>query len=164
MARHEADREDLWAEAVAMTSRVELSVEGQSAPVLVGYRGNGWCSIYFGQDEMWQFTTDGELRRGFRHGDLFRSQGTTLARLQRRRSPEETTLLRHDLTPAELAEFQQETHDRMRQLQEAISSGRVVVRREIHAGPGSLLERISATLNVILQAGRFLAPGIPGKT
>lgn len=163
MARHEADREDLWAEAVAMTSRVELTVEGQPTSVLVGYRDNGWCSIYFGQDEMWQFTAEGELRRAFRYGDLFRSQGTTLARLQRQRSSEETTLLRHDLTPEELAEFQRETHDRLRQLREAISSGRVVVQREVHIGPGSLLERISTTLNAILQAGRFLAPGIPGK-
>lgn len=163
MARHETDREDLWAEAVAMTSRVELSIEGQLFPLLIGYRDNGWCSIYFGQDEMWQFTTDGELRRAFRHGDLFRSQGTTLARLQRQRSAEETTLLRHDLTPDELARFQRETYDRMRQLQEAISSGRVSIRREVHGGPGTLLENISETLNKILHAGRFLAPAITGK-
>lgn len=163
VARHEADREDLWAEAVAMTERVEISVPDQPEPVIIGYRDNGWCSVYFGQDVMLQFTSLGELRRAFCNGDLFRTQGTTLARLSRQRVPEEITLLRHDLTPDELAEFRQEVHARLQQLLEAILSGQVTIRRETPLSNGTLLDEATNTLQEVLQSPRFLAPAILGK-
>jgi hypothetical protein len=156
MARQEADRDDLWGDLVAMTSKVELCVEGYPAPLLIGYRDNGWCSIYFGQDVMLQFTTDGELRRAYRQGELFRTHGTSLARLRRHRTPEQTTLLRRDLTPAELADFRQEVHGLIQQLLTEITSGRAVIRRAANL----LLPRVSATLRGSLNAKRFLAPPI----
>src|SRR5262245_54153743 len=102
MARQESDREDLWAEAVALTSRVEFRRSDDERPILIGFRDTGWCSIYVGQDLMLQFTPAGGLRRAFRDGDLYRTQGTTLSRLRRQRSAAETTLLRSDLSAEEL--------------------------------------------------------------
>jgi hypothetical protein len=163
MARHEADREDLWAEAIALTSRAELSVTGQPRPVIVGYRDNGWCSLYFGQDLMLQFTPDGGLRRAFRHGELFRTQGTTLARLRRHRTETETSLLRHDLTSDELADFEHEVRARVEELLTALCAGGVTVQREICVGSEPILSRLAATLTSILNGDHFVSPAIPGK-
>jgi hypothetical protein len=160
MARQESDREDLWAEAIALTSRIELADAGPFAPVLIGYRDNGWLSFYFGQDVMLQFTSEGELRRAYRNGELFRTQGDRLSRLRRSRPPEETALLRYDLSPSELADFQSWVHAALRELKTAISHNRARVLREVNAGSAPLLSRIQESLDQILAAERFLAPAI----
>jgi hypothetical protein len=164
VAHHEADREDLWAEAVAMTSRAELVGPAFAEPILVGFRNNGWFSIYFGQDVMLQFTAEGELRRAYRLGELLRTQGTTLARLVRRRSDTETVLARHDLSAQELAAFEQWTRGLVAQFAQQLAAGtQMEVRREINCHPEPLLDRVAAMLQRILQASRFLAPAIRGK-
>jgi hypothetical protein len=162
MARHEADREDLWAEAVSLVSRAELMLEGSSEPILAGFRDNGWFSIYFGQDVMLQFTPDGGLRRAYRQGDLYRSQGTTLARLRRQRTAEETTLLRFDLPPDELKEFRAWMIQTMDEFHTELTSGRLTVSREINRRPAPLLNEVLAAVRLILSAENFLAPAIPG--
>ncbi len=84
MARQERDREDLMAEATALTRRAEWIPPGEE-PVVTGFRNNGAFSIYFGPDPCFHFTPKGELRRAFANGYLFRSEGTTLSRLLRQR-------------------------------------------------------------------------------
>lgn len=163
MARHEADREDLWAEAVSLTSRVGLIGKPDSPPILVGFRNNGWFSIYFGQDVMLQFTKDGGLRRAYRHGDLYRTQGATLARLRRQRSDEETTLLRQDLSPEELQEFRDWVLQTLDDFRASLAAGRLTAAREISTRPGPLQQDVLAAVQQILAAGRFLAPAIAGK-
>ena len=108
MARQESDREDLFAEAVTLTRRVEceLSMTTGELVVMAGFRANGHFSLYLGPDTVYQFDADGRLRRADRSGFLFRTQGTTLARLRRERSATETLLLRTDLTDEELQHFQ----------------------------------------------------------
>lgn len=163
MARHEADREDLWEEAVSLTSRAELIVPGHSQPILVGFRDNGWFSLYFGQDVMLQFTPDGGLRRAYRHGNLYRTQGTTLARLQRQRFEDESTLLRHDLSAEELAEFRAWSISMMEDFCQSLTSGRLTVSRAISCRPGPFLNEVLVAVRQILATDRFLAPAIPGK-
>ena len=163
MARHESDREDIWAEAVAMTSRAELSGSAVTSPILVGFRDNGWFSVYFGQDVMLQFTADGGLRRAFRQGQLFRTQGATLARLERQRTDAETVLDRHDLNAEELAEFQLWVRERIVELADLLAAGELEMRREINVRPEPLLDSVTAMLQRILTADRFLAPAIRGK-
>lgn len=108
MARQESDREDLFAEAVALTRRIECRLATTTGELLVmaGFRPTGMFSIYLGPDTVYQFDVDGRLRRAYRTGFLFRTQGTTLARLRRERTATETELLRTDLTDEELHEFQ----------------------------------------------------------
>ena len=105
MARHKTDREDLMAEATALRQRVELKLPGVADHVVAGFRDSGGCSVYFGADPVFHFDADGALRRAFVAGDLYRSQGKTLARLTRTRTDREVHLVRHDLDPAELAGF-----------------------------------------------------------
>lgn len=166
MARHETDRDDLWAEAVALTSRAELTWPGRTEPVLVGRRPNGWWSIYFGQDAVLQFTADGQLRRAFRHGELFRTQGRTLARLTRERTPTETVLRRHDLSEAELAEFRTWTHALLTELQAALLSQSTIVERlvmDTEGGQARFLDETKRMLETVFSAEEFLAPAIRGK-
>ena len=107
MARTESDREDLMREAIALTERAELRIAGYSDTIVCGFRHDGSLSIYFGQDPVYQFDPDGLLRRACVDGLLYRSQRTTLARLRRERTNNQTLLLRTDLDPAELLHFRE---------------------------------------------------------
>ena len=129
MARHEARREDLMAEATALRQRIEFLVEGQAEPVVAGFRSSGW-SLYFGSDPVYHFAGDGALRRAFAGDDLYRSQGQTLARLRRARTGDEVQLVRHDLTPAELAQFTTQMAERLENLKTAIERGSAQVTRQ----------------------------------
>jgi hypothetical protein len=172
MARRETDREDLWAEAVALTVRAELFLPGRIEPILIGRRPNGWWSIYFGQDVMLQFTAEGRLRRAYRAGELFRTQGTTLARLTRERTASETILRRHDLAADELSEFRTWMRAELAELDAAFQSDAVIVQRLALPDLGEIRDRerkyflteATRTLHTILTADRFLAPAIRGKT
>lgn len=171
MARHESDREDLWAEAVALVSRAELRLAGRTEPLLVGRRQNGWWSIYFGQDVMLQFTADGQLRRAFRDGNLYRTQGETLARLTRERTATETILLRHDLTVEELAEFQSWMHAMLNELHMALAANAVELHRLTldestpidEVGQQRFLDEADRMMRTVLSTEKFLAPEIRGK-
>lgn len=160
MARHESDREDLWAEAVALTSRIEYRLPDDERPVLIGYRDNGWCSIYVGQELMLQFTPAGGLRRAFRDGELYRTQGTALSRLKRQRTDTESLLLRSDLSESELAEFRSFVHQTVRRLLAAISSDEAVAQRCVPQDGEALVSRMVETMTQILNAAEFLAPAI----
>jgi hypothetical protein len=131
MARHEAEREDLMAEAAALRERIEYVVDGQVEPVVAGFRESGQWSLYFGSDPAYHFTSDGALRRAFLAGDLFRSQGSTLARLVRTRTGNEVPLVRHDLTPDELAQFTNHLKERLANLTNAIETGSAQISRQV---------------------------------
>lgn len=120
MTRHESDREDLIREAVALKTRIEWDVPGEPEPVVTGVRSDMSLSVFFGQDPVYHFNPKGQLRRAFVDGFLFRTQGGTLARLNRERSELETTLLRNDLTELELAEFLAAMRTRLAALRTAL--------------------------------------------
>jgi hypothetical protein len=145
MARHEADREDLMAEATALRERVELELPGEAEHVVAGFRENGACSIYFGADPVFHFDADGGLRRAFVSGDLYRSQGKSLARLTRTRTASEVHLVRHDLDPFELEQLLTGMRDRLEQLHDALASGAARIVRQVPA-EGDLRSRLVAAL------------------
>ncbi len=142
--RHESDREDIMREATAMRRRVSLSVNGLPTPVVAGFRSNGFFSIYFDQDPVYQFNADGQLRRAYRNGFLFRTQGDTLARLERTRSQTETVLLRTDLTDIELSEFIAEMKRFLCQLLEANGEDRVQILEAVPGEAGLLPDVLNA--------------------
>lgn len=165
MARDEADREDLYAEASAFVRRIEFSCrefDNGRARVVAGYRRNGVLSIYLSTDEMYQFTIAGELRRALRNEALFRTQGTTLARLVRQRSPTATELLRYDLTEAELATFLTEARNRLTAFLDAVRSGTCRIVRQEPAN-GSVAVELVRSLEEILTPSLRLAPALPTK-
>jgi hypothetical protein len=161
MARFESDREDLMAEATALTQRAEFDVPGQPASVIAGYRRDGALSIYFGADPCCHFDSELQLRRAFVDGALYRTQGHTLARLQRSRSGQAVELVRRDLTELERSAFCANVADRLRELHAALQSGACCV-QEVPPDAG-LTERLAQSLEQLLENPIALAPAIRGK-
>ena len=162
MARHEADREDLMQEATVLVRRAAWQVSFQAGPVVAGFKRSGAWSVYFGSDPVYQFDADGRLRRAFADGDLWRTQGTTLARLQRERTDDQTELRRHDLTHTELAEFLREARRRLDVLLTELDCGAGLLLRQAPAD-GDVASELAAALRSVLRGEVTLAPAIPGK-
>jgi len=162
MARHETDREDLMQEATGLARRVEWQVPFMADPVVAGFKKNGACSVYFGAEPVLQFDSSGCLRRAFFEGFLFRTQGTTLARLQRNRTTSESQLVRHDLTDRELATFRVQACLWLRKLLQAIDHGQAVRLRQVPDTDEFILD-LCDTLRTALAEGLPLAAALPGK-
>lgn len=161
MARQEADREDLLAEATALVRRAELRIAGEPSLIVAGVRDNGCWSIYFGSDPVFHFDAHGQLRRAFFDGKLLRTQGTTLARLTRVRTDSTTTLQRRDLDAAELDEFLTTMKQRLRALADSLLNNAEILRRvplEDDLRP-ALLDHIEC----VLKNKSALAPAFKGK-
>jgi hypothetical protein len=155
MARHEADREDLMAEATALRERAELALPDEVEHLVAGFREEGRFSLYFGSDPVFHFDTVGALRRAFVGGDLYRSQAPTLARLTRTRTGSAVNLARHDLDAQELERFLAEMRGRLDRLLTALNSGAALVIQQIPA-ESELLPRLIAAVDRARQ-GRLSA-------
>jgi hypothetical protein len=162
MAHQETDREDLMQEATGLFRRVEWQVRFIADPVVAGFKKSGACSVYFGAEPVLQFDPSGCLRRAFFEGFLFRTQGTTLARLQRNRTSEETQLVRHDLDDSELATFRVQACSWLRMLLQAIDLGEAVRLRQIPEEDEVILD-LCVALRAALADGLPLAAAIVGK-
>ncbi len=159
MTRQEMDREDLMQEAVALLPRAEFQIEGLQDVLTVGFRGKNAVSIFFGQDPVYQFDSSGALRRAYVGGLLYRSQGNTLAKLDRVRTPSQTILQRQDLTAEGLVEFQQAMTTRLNTLQEALVPEKYVILRSL---PDAVdwIELLTTALKTIRAAAPWLSPAI----
>lgn len=105
MARHEEDREDLYEEFRSAVNKWEIQIPSHPDAVVLGIRKDGRFSIYFDQDHCYHFNSGYQLLRAYKAGSLYRTQGTTLAKLTRIRTEKETILNRVDLNERELSEF-----------------------------------------------------------
>lgn len=158
MARNESDREDLIREATAMRNRIEWQIPGESEPVFAGIRSDGSLSVYFGQDPVYQFTPAGQLRRAYVEGFLYRTQGATLARLNRERSPDQTALVRRDLTSEELSQFLAKMDDQLRRLRQSIADGSAIQLRSVSEGEAADYQSL---IESAINASPKLAPAMP---
>jgi len=105
MAINSNDREDLLREATALVRRIELAVPSISDHVVIGFRSNGSCSIFFGFDPVYQFNSSCELRRAYVDGCLIKADRQKLASLTRKREEGKVILQRHDLNDDETREL-----------------------------------------------------------
>ena len=162
MSREEADREDLMEEAVQLIHRLQIVIADRPDPVIAGRRATGAWSFYFGAEPVYQFDVEGRLRRAYIDGHLYRSQGTTVARLARSRTATETTLQRHDLTPDELQEMQTRCRNDLTELRNALWEDRFEISRYVgfDLSPRSA---VSDALYTILTGGIRLAPAIASR-
>jgi len=164
MARHESDREDLFAEATAFVRRAELALLGEGEPIVFGEKRTGDWSIYFGGDPVFHFDASGRLKRAFADGRLYRTQGDTLAELTRERTPDTTILRRRDLADAETSRFLAGMRARLTSLLAGIESENVRILRSEPVDLDALRELamlLAATLG--LGEERLLAPRLRGK-
>jgi hypothetical protein len=165
MALNEQDREDLMREATAFYPRAELQVDYELLPVFWGQKQNGSFSFYFGADPVYQFDQGGFLRRAYVNGSLYRTQGNTLARLNRERTSNESILKRYDLTKAESEALLQEMAHRFQKLDSAFSKHNEIRFLRFLADSSSceLQELIQNQIKQVLQYSDQLAPRIRGK-
>jgi hypothetical protein len=163
MARNESDREDLIREAVGLPDRAEWVIPGEPEPVVTGIKRNGSLCLYFGSDPVYQFDSEGRLRRAFVDGYLYRTQGITLARIHRERTATESLLIRHDLNTAELDAFLVAMRARLRALRDGLCSGRSELLRSVEHDPVVGLPDFPHLIDVSLAAESALAPEIPGR-
>lgn len=159
MARHSSDREDLMAEAITLVPRMALVVPNSPDEVVAGRRSDGRWSIYFGGDPVYQFDREHRLRRAFVDDVLYRSQGTTLARLTRQESQHETVLLRHDLTADEVTQFFLRLRRNLQSVADAISRRTVQIRNCVPSDAHYLAELTDSIQNV-LEGGETLSPAL----
>lgn len=159
MARQSSDREDLMAEAVTLAPRVALLVPGIADEIVAGRRIDGRWSVYCGSDPVYHFDPQDRLRRAFIGGNLYRSQGTTLARLTRQETATETVLVRHDLDSVELATVLDDMRTFLAHLADALKLGSVTVQQSIPADENFLPE-FASHLNVVLNTQSQLSPAL----
>ena len=150
MATNESPREDLIREATALIERAELQLSPDSPLITIGYRRNNAFSLFIDQDPVYQFDPDCRLLRAFVNGLLYRSQQTTLARMQRQRSAAQTILNRTDLSAEQLMEFRQNMAQHLARILQAIEAGQFSIVRQI-PDQFEVAVRVSATLRAILE-------------
>ena len=158
--RHESDREDIMREATAMRRRASFTVAGLPGPIVAGFRSNDFFSVFFDQNPVYQFDNVGRLRRAYRDGLLFRTQGTTLAQLNRVRTPERTELQRTDLTPEQLPEFLAEMHAFLNRFQIALAEDSAQLHEQVPIDT-DLVPDVMIALRTIAEQTEPLAPALP---
>ncbi|MDB5339484.1 MAG: hypothetical protein JWN70_5103 [Planctomycetaceae bacterium] len=147
------------AEAVTLSPRVALLIPGIDDEVIAGRRTDGRWSVFCGGDPVYHFDPQDRLRRAFIGEKLFRSQGTTLARLTRQEAATETVLLRHDLDSLELATFLHDMRFFLARLAEALKLGTVTILESIPAD-ANFLPELASHLNVVLNGQSQLSPAL----
>jgi len=166
LARTEQDKEDLIRDGTAMVERAELTSPMSDQLLTIGFFRDGRCSVYFNQDPFYQFDSSGRLRRAFEAGFLYRSQGITLARIDRRRESENNsdagrvTLQRKDLQPDELQQFAVQMKSRLVRLRDHIVAGQIKVKRSVTETGGLPTETVPLLNRVLKLGDEFLAPTV----
>lgn len=145
MSREESDREDLLREATAMPERIEVQLEDEPESWFAGFRRNGAFSLYAGPQRVFQFNTQGELRRGYRDGRLIKADGRQLIWMDRRREGERTVLVSRPFTPEETEGWLAEWKSLQRRLEAGWDNGSI---RIVGAAPeaDAVSERVRAWL------------------
>lgn len=146
MARHESDREDILREATALAERAELRLPGESDPVVIGFRAGGAASAFFGGDPVYQFNAQGELRRAYVGGLLYKAEKGRLVELRRERTSHETSLIRRELDAAKQDELLQGAETRLLAVAAHLHAGEAQVQRQVPER-GDIVARIVSWLD-----------------
>ena len=162
MARVETDREDLFAEATALVRRCEFQSESGES-IVAGFRRDGSLSLYVSADPVYHFDPDGRLKRAYRSGLLYRTQGETLAELARQRTETETILRRRDLTSDETAIFVDEMIARLSSFASQLANDELKVVRQQSPADASLSSDLGLFISRLCNASQRLAPRFQGK-
>ena len=145
MSRQESDREDLLREATALVERVELRLTDHPESVVAGFRRDGSASFFFGQSPVYQFNSRRELRRAYVGGLLYKVDSSKLVEMRRERTPTAVELRSRPLSPAEAAQFLQDTEKWLSTLRNALAAGNAEVLGQV-PGDKDVAARIKAWL------------------
>lgn len=146
------DREDLLDEATALVERISLRVAGHDDGVIVGFRREHSASFYFGSQCVYQFTSDGQLRRAMVGELLFKAEKGQLVSLRRQRTEQAVELARHVLDPAETRAFLQRMKDQLEELHHALAKRNFSIGGQVPSN-ADLVSRVDCWLDEF--AGRL---------
>lgn len=165
MARQESDREDMMREATALVRRAEWQSPAGNPVLFAGFRRDQSASLYFGGDPVYHFNAQGCLRRAYRSGRLYRTQGTTLAELARHRTEMETKLVRSDLTEQQRDDFLAEMAERIEQWRQDVNDRRAIISQVYPSNDTDIENDFAMAIQRILDnaAQKTLAPRVRGK-
>jgi hypothetical protein len=133
VARNPEHREDLMRDATALVERAEVVWHPEQPPLILGRRATGATSLYFGEEPVYHFTSEGRVRRAHVDGLLYKAAAGELVEIRPVRVPGEVQLRSRVLSPQEQAEFLKNLADRLQQLLARFDSGDCKVIAEIPA-------------------------------
>lgn len=133
MARQESDREDLLREATALVQRAEFQLQNEPEPVVAGFRRDGSFSLFFGSEQVVQFNSASQLRRGYFDGKLLKADKGRLVWMTRERTAEAVVLLSRELSPAEVSDTLQRATDLIERLSLALQQGTLTLVGQVPA-------------------------------
>lgn len=160
MARREEAREDLLREATALVERAELRVLGYDQPVVVGFRRDGAGSLFLGSDLVYQFNSQRALRRAYAEvpghnadlgegpNSLIKAESGRLVVLRRQRLPDQSLLLRTELTPTETGAFLSDLREHFARVLSGLLGGTAAIERQVPEG-ADLVPRIVEWLQAV---------------
>jgi hypothetical protein len=123
MARDASSREDLLREATALVERIEFVPRtGNTQHIVAGFRRDGALSVFFGDDPVYQFNANSELRRAYIDGKLLKATHGHLAALQRVQTQAEVQLIRHQLSRDEEVQVLSQMDELLRRLSRLIDT------------------------------------------
>lgn len=140
MAIEKHAREDLLRDARTFVWRAALLLPGDAlssssgegpVQVVVGFRAQGACSFYFGEDPVYQFTSGGELRRVFWEGRIIKAEGGRLCEAFRETAGGRVQLSTRLLSESEAARLKGEMSRRLEALAAAIEGDRFTLIGEV---------------------------------
>ena len=123
MARSPQDRENLMRDATGLNPRASWIIPSFRQEIITGVRSPGAVSLYFGDDPVFHFNSQGELRRMFLADDLWKAERGKLIRLKRERSLEATTLHAREETEVNQREILQVIQTQLVAFRTALTSG-----------------------------------------
>ena len=124
MAKFKADREDLVREGTAMPIRGRLWIEQNE--IVIGFRRDDACSLYWNQDPVFQFDANQQLRRVFYQSTRYKSRDRRLVRLTQLPADEaerasRLRLIEEIISAEKQTEILQRLTDALQQIQQAFS-------------------------------------------
>ena len=160
MARHEADREDLFAETRGIVPRIEFPMEASIA--LVGRKREGGLVVYLGQDRMYGFHPTGGLRRALADGLLYKAgSGRQFIRMRRDRSEGRHVLAESTLNEADVEAFLDQARRWLADALLALEQGDVAAcRAEPSGDAASVRDELARELRRLLSAPLEVADGM----
>lgn len=125
MARQSHHREDLLRDATALVPRILLSVsiQGDACEVFAGFREPESLAIYFDDDPVYQFNSQGELRRAFVAGSIIKADKGQLVAWERSETFDQTAMISRRLSAEATNELTNAMLARFAELKASISNG-----------------------------------------
>ena len=142
MAREIHGREDMLRDAHALAPRAEIQwgLGAARSTAFIGFRGDS-LSLYFGEDPVFHFNAQGQLRRAFVSDELIKADHGRLVGLARERSESEVLLVSQRLDAPAEAQVVANLERRLQDLRASLTAGDVSVRGQVPPD-GDAIERL----------------------